>query len=350
MTPPLLQPQAPRLGLLLSAAVDRQHGAAIDAIAARSGTRIERLTVEALTEEARAETSDPAARARIDLAFFSRERYEGSSLRRPGPLSDQFFAIADQCPNLRWLQVCSAGLDLPQYQPSLARGVRVTGATGVTAGPIAQTVLAAIAALSRGFPHWLDAQSRREWRPIPAGERPRDLAGQRVVIVGAGAIGSAIGRLLRAIGLHVTAVRRSAMAGADFDRTVGSEALDALLPDCDWLVLAAPLTAQTRGMIDAARLARLPARAGLVNVARGELVDEPALIAALRARQLRWAYLDAFATEPLPADSPLWDLPGVWISPHNSSASAGHEERVVEVFLSALPAEIERLLKPDRAG
>ena len=330
-------PQA-RLGLLLSATVDRLGGPAIDAIAARAGVRIERILAPA----------DAAARAAVDMAFFSRELYEGSSLRRPGPLSDQFFAIADQCPNLRWLQVCSTGLDLPQYRASLERGVRVTGAIGVAAEPIAQTVLAAIAAMSRGFPHWLAAQARREWCPIPASERPRDLAGQRAVIVGAGAIGSAIGRLLRAIGLDVTAVRRSPLASPAFDRTVGIDVLDTLLADCDWLVLATPLNAETAGLIDAARLARLPARAGLVNVARGELVDEEALIAALTVRRLRWAYLDAFASEPLPAQSPLWNLPGVWISPHNSSSSAGHEARVIDAFLAALPAEIDRLLTTGR--
>lgn len=311
------------LGLLLSDRVNASHGARFDAVAAESGVALRRLPLSRAA----------GALDQIDIAFFSRELYEGSSLRKPGALSDEFFRVADAAPRLRWLHVCSSGLDLPQYAPALARGVRVTGSTGVTAVPIAQTAVAAILAQSRGFDHWLAAQSRREWAPLGGAQRPKELRDLRVVVVGAGAIGAEIGRLLKALGMHVSAVRRSASPTPPFDRTLAFAQLDEVLPTCDWLVLAVPLTQQTRGLIDARRLALLPREARIVNVARGELVDEQALCEALVAGRLRGAYLDTFVDEPLPQQSPLWGLPGVWISPHNSAASQGHEERVVDSFV-----------------
>lgn len=313
-------------GLLLSDAVDRAHGARFDAISAAHGVALRRIPL----------SRGGDAPGDIDIAFFSRELYEGSSLRKPGPLSDAFFRVADAAPRLQWLHVCSSGLDLPQYAPALARGVRVTSSTGVTAEPIAQTAVAAILAQSRGFDHWLAAQHRREWAPLSGASRPKELKDLKVVVVGAGAIGTEIGRLLHALGVQATAVRRSPQATPHFQRTVDFAQLDTLLPDCDWLVLALPLTEETRGFIDARRLALLPSTARLANVARGELVDEPALCDALLSGRLRGAYLDAFGQEPLPVSSPLWGLPQVWISPHNSAASQGHEERVVESFVRNL--------------
>lgn len=314
------------LGLLLSDEVDRAHGARLDAVASRRGVALQRLPLSRAA----------GALAQIDVAFFSRELYEGSSLRQPGPLSDAFFRVADAAPGLRWLHVFSSGLDLPQYAPSLARGVRVTPSTGVTALPIAQSAVAAILAQSRGFDHWLAAQARRAWTPLTGTDRPKDLHQLRIVVLGAGAIGMEIGRLLKALGMHATVVRRAAEATPPFDCTIALGRLDEVLPACDWLVLALPLTSDTRGLIDARRLALLPSTARLANVARGELVDEAALVDALASGRLRSAYLDTFVQEPLPQASPLWTLPQVWISPHNCAASQGHEERVVDGFVHHL--------------
>jgi phosphoglycerate dehydrogenase-like enzyme len=314
------------LGLLLSDAVDGAHGARLDAAAAECGVTLRRLPLSRAAE----------CVGEIGIAFFSRDLYEGSSLRKPGPLSDQFFRVADAAPGLRWLHVCSSGVDLPQYAPALTRGVRVTSSTGVTAVPIAQSAVAAILAQSRGFDHWLAAQARREWAPLTGAQRPRELRHLRVVVVGAGAIGSEIGRLLKALGMHVTAVRREAVETPPFDRTIALSQLDEVLPECDWLVLAVPLTEATRGLVDARRLALLPPEARLANVARGEVVDEEALAEALRSGRLRGAYLDTFVEEPLPRQSPLWSLPNVWITPHNCAASQGHEGRVVDSFIDNL--------------
>lgn len=318
----------PALGLLLSDAVDAAHGARLEAAAAAHGVPLQRLPLSRAGE----------ALARVDVAFFSRDLYEGSSLRKPGARSDAFFRIADAAPRLRWLHVCSSGKDLPQYRPALERGVRVTSSTGVTALPIAQSAVAAILAQSRGFGHWLSAQARREWAPLTGAQRPKELRDLRVLVVGAGAIGTEIGRLLKALGLQVSAVRREPRPTPPFDRTVALSRLDELLPACDWLVLALPLTEETRALIDARRLALLPPAARVVNVARGELVDEAALADALVSGRLAGAYLDTFAEEPLPRENVLWGLPNVWISPHNCAASQGHEERVVDCFLENLEA------------
>lgn len=189
-----------------------------------------------------------------------------------------------------------------------------------------------------------DAQARREWSPLGGAKRPRELSDLRAVVVGAGAIGSEIGRLLKAVGLHVTAVRRTPEETPNFDRTIDLSQLDAVLPACDWLVLALPLTRETTGFIDARRLALLPSHARIANVARGELIDEEALCQALVAGRLGGAYLDTFAIEPLPVESPLWSLPQVWISPHNSAVSQGHQGRVVDRFIAQFEAGMWRFV------
>lgn len=311
---------APALGLLLSARVDGTHGPRLDALAQAAGVRLRRHRVE---------DADPTC---IDVAFFSRDLYEGSSLRKPGPLSDAFFRVADAAPALRWLHVCSSGQDLPQYAHALARGIPVTASTGVTAAPIAQTAVAAILAQSRGFDRWLASQAQRAWQPLTGDARPRDLSSMRVLVLGAGAIGQEIGRLCAALGLHTTSVRRQAGPLPGFDASIGFAQLDDALPYCDWLVLALPLNASTAGILDERRLALLQRGARIVNVARGELVDEAALTRALATGRLAGAYLDTFTEEPLPQASSLWTLPSVWISPHNSAASLGHEDRVVDSF------------------
>jgi phosphoglycerate dehydrogenase-like enzyme len=156
------------------------------------------------------------------------------------------------------------------------------------------------------------------------------------VVVGAGPIGQEIGRLLSALGFHTTAVRRQAVATPHFDQSVTWGQFDELLPGCDWLVLACPLSEETRGGIDARRLDLLPSHARLANVGRGELVDEAALALRLCDGRLAGAFLDVFSQEPLAQASPLWDLPHVWITPHNCAASQGHEDRIIHKFMHNL--------------
>ena len=161
--------------------------------------------------------------------------------------------------------------------------------------------------------------------------------GQTAVIVGLGNIGAEIARLARARGLTVIGVRRGPRkAGDPVDELHPPAALPALAARCDWLVLACPLTPETRGLVDAGLIARMPRGARIINIARGEIVSEAALIAALRSGHLAGVYLDVFETEPLPPASPLWDLPNVLVTPHNSAAAAGNDARVLEIFLDNL--------------
>ena len=277
---------------------------------------------------------DPGARlpeadcARIEAAFFSGDVFPDGSR--------QFFSAVRKAPKLKWLHAFNVGTDHPIYAELLARGVRVTTSAGSTAEPIAQTAVMGLLALARGFPRWLDAQRSRQWNP----ERkllPPDLKDQTAVVVGLGRIGAEIARLARTLGLKVIGVRRSPRRAEDLvDEIVHPDSLRGLLPRCDWLVIACPLTAETRGLVNAAVIAALPKGARIVNVARGEIVDEPALIDALRRGHLAGAYLDVFETEPLPPESPLWNLPNVLVTPHNSGAASGTDQRVLEIFLDNL--------------
>jgi phosphoglycerate dehydrogenase-like enzyme len=171
--------------------------------------------------------------------------------------------------------------------------------------------------MAKDLPGTLAAQARREWRH----RETEPIAGRRVVVVGGGPIGRAIAGLLGAVGMDVELVGRREFDG-----------LRRLLPGADWLVLAAPLTDATRGMLDAAALALLPPSARVINVGRGALVVEPDLVDALREHRIAGAALDVFAREPLPADSPLWALPGVIVSPHMSGDLIGWRQDLVEVF------------------
>lgn len=264
--------------------------------------------------------------ARADYAFFS-----GDIVSRG--FSRQFFSAARKAPNLKWLHVANAGVDHPIFSEMLARGVRLTTSSGSTAEPIAQTAITALLMLARNFPHWMQAQREHRWSPMTIEEFPRDLRGQTAVVVGLGHIGKEFARIARALGLIVIGVRRSPMQPGDpVDEMRAPEELASLMPRADWLVLACPLTPETRGLVDAKLLAALPKTARVINVGRGEIVDESALIEALQSGALAGAYLDVFQKEPLPADSPLWDLPNVLVTPHNSTASAGNQQRIYDIF------------------
>ena len=259
------------------------------------------------------------------------------SLDMMGGHGRSFFSACYRASNLRWVHLPGAGVDHPAIGRLLDRGIRLTSSAGSTAEPIAQSAIAGLLMLARRFPHHLDAQRRRAWEPLENADVAPDLRGQTLLVFGLGSIGAAIARIARAIGLHVVGVRRSPARPDDpVDELHTPDALDALLPRTDWLAIASPLTPQTRGLFDAAMLARLPRGAHLINVGRGPIVDERALIEALRSGQLAGAYLDVFEEEPLPAGSPLWDLPRVIVTPHNSGAAQGNEQRAAEIFFENL--------------
>jgi phosphoglycerate dehydrogenase-like enzyme len=311
--------------LLVSSRLHAERGADISAHAQRLGIALEQVVLPA-DPEGRLSDADCA---RLDLAFFSQDIFP--------KFSRQFFSTVRKAPSLQWLHVFNAGVDHPIYTEMLERGVRLTTSAGSTAVPIAQTAITGLLMLARNFPRWLKAQRERRWDPMRPPDFPRDLVGQTAVVLGLGSIGSEIARLAQALGLKVIGIRRSPQqAGDPVDELHPPQKIAELLPRADWLIIATPLTAETRGLIDAAMLARLPQGACIINVARGEIIDETAMVAALREQRLGGAYLDVFEKEPLPAESPLWDLPNVLVTPHNSAAAAGNDERVYRMFLDHL--------------
>lgn len=311
-------------GLLVSHQFNARYGKDVAAAAARSGIELDLLVLPPDPEARMAE----AAVARADIAYFSSDIFP--------QFTKQFFSATRKAPALKWMQVFNAGVDHPVFASVLERGVRLTTSSGTAAEPIAQTAIAGMLMLARDFPRWIAGQRERKWNPLPPADFPRDLRGQTMLIYGLGPIGAEIARLAHLLGLRITGVRRSAVRVAHVDAMHTPDQLGELLPHSDWLVIACPLTSETRGMVNAALLAKLPRGARIINISRGEVVDELALIAALQSGHLGGAYLDVFAQEPLPVASPLWDLPNVIVTPHNSVASAGNDPRINALFLDNL--------------
>lgn len=247
------------------------------------------------------------------------------------------FSSCYRAPNLTWVHLPGAGVDHSAYGRLLQRGIRLTTSAGSTAEPIAQSAIAGLLMLARHFPHHMDAQRRHAWEPLENIDAATDLRGQTLVVFGLGSIGTAIARTAQALGLHVVGVRRSPARPDDpVDELHTPDTLDVLLPRADWLAITSPLTTQTQGLFDTRRLALLPRGAHLINVGRGPIVDENALIGALQSGHIAGAYLDVFEEEPLSTESPLWDLPRVIITPHNSGAARGNEHRAAEIFIENL--------------
>jgi len=228
---------------------------------------------------------------------------------------------------LRWVHTASAGVDRLIFDEMVASDVVITNSRGVFDTAMAEYVLGLVLAFAKDLPRTLRLQERRDWRH----RETETIAGRTAVVVGGGPIGAAIAALLGAVGMRVRLVGRRARSGVH-----AAEELPRLLGDTDYLVLAAPLTEQTRGMANAATLDLLPPHARLINVGRGALVVEDDVVAALRAGRLAGAALDVFATEPLPADSPLWTLPGMIVSPHMSGDAVGWRESLVGLFTDNL--------------
>lgn len=311
--------------LIVSHRCHAEFGAELAAIVARLKLPHE---VVALPADKDARLSD-ADVARGEIAFYSQDLNPSHGR--------QFFSAVRKGPNMKWIHVFNIGVDHPIYTEMLERGVHVTTSAGTTAQPISQTALTGMLMLSRGFPHWLKAQAECRWDPLRLQLSPRDLPGQTVLVYGMGGIGAEFARLAKALGMRVIGVRRSPIKAGDLvDEMHMPDQLDALLPRADWLMLASPLTPETRKLINAERLALLPKGAYILNISRGEVIDEAAMIAALQSGHLAGAYLDVFEQEPLPTESPLWNLPNVIVTPHNSTSSNGNERRVFDCFTSIL--------------
>lgn len=277
----------------------------------------------------------------VSISFISRDVTGKSTKDAVTDTLQRYYDLLRASSRLAWVHAHSAGADRPIYPELRRRGVAVTTSSGANADAVAQMALAGVLALNRRLPDILDAQQRRSWEPFLEARAPRDLRGQTVVLVGVGPIGLEAARLFKMLHMQVIGIRRSDAPAPPCDCVLPLSRLDEALPLADWLVLACPLTEQTRGLITAERLARLPAGSHLINVARGEVVDEPALVEALENGALAGAFLDVFAYEPLPANSPLWEKRHVIVSPHTAGHSSGHGEAVADIFLENLARWIQ---------
>jgi phosphoglycerate dehydrogenase-like enzyme len=272
--------------------------------------------------------------------------------------SEAFDRLLVRAPRLAWVHSATSGVERALTPVARQRGVIVTNARGVFTRPIAEHVMMLILAISRRLPQLIELQRERTWQPLQ-GVELRELT---IGIVGYGSIGQAVASLAGAFGARVIALRRNPggpassaapvssasqsrpAAGSDDEfpfppspeRIVGPDGLHELLGASDVVVLAAPLTPETDGMIDDAALAAMRPDAWLINIARGRLVDDRALLRALRDGRIGGAALDTFREEPLPSASPWYDLPNVIVTPHTAWSSARVLDRSVELFCDNL--------------
>ena len=265
-----------------------------------------------------------------------------------------FFAdfAPEQAHSLRWVQLSSAGINHVTGKPLMASAIPITTTSGIHAVPIAEYVVGSMLAFARGFPKMFSLQQKHEW---PKGRWDAllgaELRGHTIGLIGYGSIGREIGRLAKAFGMNVLASKRSpqqrddggwAVSGVGdphmehVSRVFGSDQLEEMVAQCDFVVVALPLTKGTEGMINESVLRAMRPTAYFVNISRGGVVDEDALIRALQEGWIAGAGLDVFRQEPLPPESPFYDLPNVILTPHISGASAAYDDRASDLFAENL--------------
>jgi phosphoglycerate dehydrogenase-like enzyme len=253
---------------------------------------------------------------------------------------DAPYDLPGLAPHLRWIQAVGSGVG--QFASSGLDGTDVvlTNGAGIGSVPIAEWVLARVLSITKRLDEHAAAQDRHQWEPRYGSM----LLGRTMVIVGLGAIGREVSRRARAFGVHVIGIRRSwapGMSSPDADELMGPDALHQALSRADIIVVAAPGSRENDGLFDATTFAATRPGAIFVNVARGSLVDEPALIAALESGQLRAAAIDVARHEPLPPEDPLWDAPNLSISPHSSTSMEGYMERTFDQFVANLARYVD---------
>jgi phosphoglycerate dehydrogenase-like enzyme len=244
--------------------------------------------------------------------------------------------MVEAAPRLRWVHSTAAAVGILPLKELAARKIAVTNSRGIQAPAMAEFVIGGLLVLARRFHLMLAAQRERRWiqNQMTRDVWPWSVRGRSMTIVGLGTTGQEVARRAHAFGMRVTGVRRRTdQAKPEFvDRIAGPDELDDTLRGCDVLVVAAPFIAETDRLIGAERLAMLNRDAVVINVARGRIIDEAALIGALQNGRLGGAVLDVFDHEPLPPDNPLWTLPNVIISPHVSGVRPDHWDEVIDLF------------------
>ncbi|MET7692307.1 D-2-hydroxyacid dehydrogenase [Streptomyces sp. NPDC005483] len=227
-------------------------------------------------------------------------------------------------PRPRWVHTASAGVDHLMCPELVASDTRVTNARGVFDQPIAEYVAALVLTMAKDLPRTLELQREGTWRH----RESQRVAGTRACVVGSGPIGRAIVSTLKALGIVTALVGRRPRTGIH-----GPDDLDRLMARADWVIAAAPLTAETHGMFDARRFGMMQPSARFINIGRGQLVVEDALVEAVSKRWIAGAALDVFDTEPLPSQSPLWQVPGLIVSPHMSGDTVGWRDELGTQFV-----------------
>jgi phosphoglycerate dehydrogenase-like enzyme len=257
-------------------------------------------------------------------------------LRGPLP-AGVFDRLLGRCPNLMWVHSATAGVERVLTPTALERNLAITNARGVFSDPIAEYVVMWVLAISRRLPQLLELQRERTWQPLPG----REMSDVTVGVVGLGSIGRRVAELCVRFGSRVVAIRRhgggeSAEGVEGIDEVLTPEHLPELMAQSDFIVLALPLTSDTADLFDDAMFKNAKPGAWLINVARGALVDERALVRAVRDGTLGGAILDAFKEEPLPADSELYSTPNIFVTPHTSWSSGRVLDRSIELFCDNL--------------
>ncbi len=325
---------------------------------AGKGRRVNVLVCTSLTDELlarivavspRVRVVDAAAQLLEELPSTLRPGQPPAPLREPGRSLNDLLAqaevllaarrlpadLAARSPRLRWVQSPLAGVELFRQTDLWSKPeIVITSGAGVNSGPVAEYVIAAVLALAKNVPRMLDNKAQRKWDRFTLGQ----VRGQTMGIVGLGAIGREVARLAQALGMQVVATRRR--IGAEAPDAAGwvlpHDQLHRLLAASDFVVLTVPATRETAGMIGRRELEAMRPSARLINVSRGDVVDQGVLIEALRDGRLAGAALDVFEVEPLPADSPLWGMPNVLISPHIAGLFDDYDVCVVDLFVGNL--------------
>jgi phosphoglycerate dehydrogenase-like enzyme len=264
----------------------------------------------------------------------------------PGETPPALAAVVRNCPRLRWVQGTAAGagelLRHAELTAAELRRVMITKARGVHAAQLAEWAMFGLLAVTKGLPRLTADKAARRWHHYPV----RELRSGTLLIVGLGGIGREVARLARGLGMRTIGVRRHVAAGErddDVDELHATAELPELVVRTDGVVLCLPGTPATEGLFNRALIEMLPPHAAVINVGRGTTMDETALVEALTAGRIAGAALEVFATEPLPADSPLWTLDNVLLSPHTAALSIHENERLVEQFVGNLSRYLDGL-------
>ena len=249
-------------------------------------------------------------------------------------------------PKLRWIQTTSAGVGPMIKRLGLAdTDILVTTASGIHAKPLAEFAFAVMLNWVKEFPRLREEQVAHRWERYCAGE----LDGRTLTVIGPGRIGREVGRLGKAFGMHTIAIashvddQRAEALG--FDEAFDRSGLHDALGRTDFVVISTPHTPDTENLIDAAAIAAMKPGIVLVNLARGIVIDEDAMIDALRTSHIAYAGLDVFRTEPLPTESPLWDLPNVLVAPHSASTAWSENQRITDIFVRNIPLYPRRTVR-----